>query len=195
MGRQARERNKVWGRVPELQFPHLRHRDGVPSSLEGGGSKHILSWVWKSSLQELVLPLPSPSSGSVSIFYPLRPSTFLTCPSSRKNPLHFHLVTDAVARNILEMLFHTWMVPAVGVSFYDLEELKAGALALLPSFPAVRSPYLPSRPAGWGHGGEVRAAWDPRTPGPVTPTEAQIPHPSWGLRLLSPMSPSACWHS
>ncbi|XP_042814106.1 LARGE xylosyl- and glucuronyltransferase 2 isoform X1 [Panthera tigris] len=42
----------------------------------------------------------------------------------RKNPLHFHLVTDAVARNILEMLFHTWMVPAVGVSFYDLEELK-----------------------------------------------------------------------
>ncbi|VFV45635.1 low quality protein:, partial [Lynx pardinus] len=32
----------------------------------------------------------------------------------RKNPLHFHLVTDAVARNILEMLFHTWMVPAVG---------------------------------------------------------------------------------
>ncbi|XP_039082715.1 LARGE xylosyl- and glucuronyltransferase 2 isoform X1 [Hyaena hyaena] len=42
----------------------------------------------------------------------------------RKNPLHFHLVTDAVARNILEMLFHTWMVPAVRVSFYDLEELK-----------------------------------------------------------------------
>ncbi|XP_027966842.1 LARGE xylosyl- and glucuronyltransferase 2 isoform X2 [Eumetopias jubatus] len=31
----------------------------------------------------------------------------------RKNPLHFHLVTDAMARNILEMLFHTWMVPAV----------------------------------------------------------------------------------
>ncbi|XP_059242734.1 xylosyl- and glucuronyltransferase LARGE2 isoform X1 [Mustela nigripes] len=42
----------------------------------------------------------------------------------RKNPLHFHLVTDAVARNILEMLFYTWMVPAVGVSFYDAEELK-----------------------------------------------------------------------
>ncbi|KAM5318148.1 xylosyl- and glucuronyltransferase LARGE2 isoform 1-T2 [Glossophaga mutica] len=31
----------------------------------------------------------------------------------RKNPLHLHLVTDAVARNILETLFHTWMVPAV----------------------------------------------------------------------------------
>ncbi|XP_029771397.1 LARGE xylosyl- and glucuronyltransferase 2 [Suricata suricatta] len=81
----------------------------------------------------------------------------------RKNPLHFHLVTDAVARNILEMLFHTWMVPAVGVSFYDLEELKAGALALL-HFPAVCSPVLPPRALGWGHGGEVRAAWDPSPP-------------------------------
>ncbi|XP_036883962.1 LARGE xylosyl- and glucuronyltransferase 2 isoform X3 [Sturnira hondurensis] len=42
----------------------------------------------------------------------------------RKNPLRLHLVTDAVARNILETLFHTWMVPAVGVSFYDADELK-----------------------------------------------------------------------
>uniref|UniRef100_A0A8C8ZE89 LARGE xylosyl- and glucuronyltransferase 2 n=1 Tax=Prolemur simus TaxID=1328070 RepID=A0A8C8ZE89_PROSS len=42
----------------------------------------------------------------------------------RKNPLHLHLVTDAVARNILETLFHTWMVPAVRVSFYDTEKLK-----------------------------------------------------------------------
>ncbi|XP_032139366.1 LARGE xylosyl- and glucuronyltransferase 2 isoform X4 [Sapajus apella] len=42
----------------------------------------------------------------------------------RKNPLHLHLVTDAVARNILETLFHTWMVPAVRVSFYDADELK-----------------------------------------------------------------------
>ncbi|XP_070283968.1 xylosyl- and glucuronyltransferase LARGE2 isoform X3 [Myotis yumanensis] len=42
----------------------------------------------------------------------------------RKNPLHLHLVTDAVARNILETLFHTWMVPAVRVSFYDANELK-----------------------------------------------------------------------
>ncbi|XP_069327375.1 xylosyl- and glucuronyltransferase LARGE2 [Eulemur rufifrons] len=42
----------------------------------------------------------------------------------RKNPLHLHLVTDAVARSILETLFHTWMVPAVRVSFYDAEELK-----------------------------------------------------------------------
>uniref|UniRef100_A0A8C5KVD8 LARGE xylosyl- and glucuronyltransferase 2 n=1 Tax=Jaculus jaculus TaxID=51337 RepID=A0A8C5KVD8_JACJA len=42
----------------------------------------------------------------------------------RKNPLHLHLVTDAVARNILETLFRTWMVPAVVVSFYDAEKLK-----------------------------------------------------------------------
>ncbi|NP_001160105.1 xylosyl- and glucuronyltransferase LARGE2 isoform 2 [Mus musculus] len=42
----------------------------------------------------------------------------------RKNPLHLHLITDAVARNILETLFRTWMVPAVVVSFYDAEELK-----------------------------------------------------------------------
>ncbi|CAI9153498.1 unnamed protein product [Rangifer tarandus platyrhynchus] len=42
----------------------------------------------------------------------------------RKNPLHLHLVTDAVARNILEMLFHTWMVPAVQISFYNADELK-----------------------------------------------------------------------
>ncbi|KFO19873.1 Glycosyltransferase-like protein LARGE2 [Fukomys damarensis] len=31
----------------------------------------------------------------------------------RKNPLHLHLVTDAVARSILETLFLTWMVPAL----------------------------------------------------------------------------------
>uniref|UniRef100_H0X777 LARGE xylosyl- and glucuronyltransferase 2 n=1 Tax=Otolemur garnettii TaxID=30611 RepID=H0X777_OTOGA len=36
----------------------------------------------------------------------------------RKNPLHLHLVTNAVARNILETLFHTWMVPAVHPSFF-----------------------------------------------------------------------------
>ncbi|XP_059787442.1 xylosyl- and glucuronyltransferase LARGE2 isoform X2 [Balaenoptera ricei] len=42
----------------------------------------------------------------------------------RKNPLHLHLVTDAVARNILETLFHTWMVPAVRISFYNADELK-----------------------------------------------------------------------
>jgi hypothetical protein len=50
-----------------------------------------------------------------------------------------------MARNILGTLFRTWMVPAVVVSFYDAEELKAGAStsALLPScthpFPYPRS--------------------------------------------------------
>ncbi|KAM5248012.1 xylosyl- and glucuronyltransferase LARGE2 [Ctenodactylus gundi] len=42
----------------------------------------------------------------------------------RKNPLHFHVVTDAVARNVLETLFRSWMVPALRVSFYDAEDLK-----------------------------------------------------------------------
>ncbi|CAO2579820.1 Xylosyl- and glucuronyltransferase LARGE2 [Lemmus lemmus] len=42
----------------------------------------------------------------------------------RKNPLHLHLVTDAVARSILETLFRTWLVPAVAIRFYDAEELK-----------------------------------------------------------------------
>lgn len=42
----------------------------------------------------------------------------------RKNPLHLHLVTDAVARSILETVFRTWMLPAVHVSFYDADELK-----------------------------------------------------------------------
>lgn len=42
-------------------------------------------------------------------------------------------MTDAVARNILETLFRTWMVPALGVSFYDADQLKAGNLLLLPS--------------------------------------------------------------
>uniref|UniRef100_A0A5F8H4U0 LARGE xylosyl- and glucuronyltransferase 2 n=1 Tax=Monodelphis domestica TaxID=13616 RepID=A0A5F8H4U0_MONDO len=41
-----------------------------------------------------------------------------------KNPLHFHLVTDTVARSILETLFSTWMVPSVLVSFYNADELK-----------------------------------------------------------------------
>nr|XP_042131682.1 LARGE xylosyl- and glucuronyltransferase 2 isoform X1 [Peromyscus maniculatus bairdii] len=45
-------------------------------------------------------------------------------PPKRKNPLHLHLVTDAVARNILETLFRTWMVPALVIRFYDAEELK-----------------------------------------------------------------------
>lgn len=42
----------------------------------------------------------------------------------RRNPLHFHIITDSIARKILADLFHTWMVPAVHVNFYDADELK-----------------------------------------------------------------------
>lgn len=75
-------------------------------------------------------------------------------------------MTDAVARNILETLFHTWMVPAVRVSFYDAEELKAGALALLPSSPACPAlSFLPG--PGGGEGLELLG-----TPSSITLTEA-----------------------
>uniref|UniRef100_A0A8C7UL85 LARGE xylosyl- and glucuronyltransferase 2 n=1 Tax=Oncorhynchus mykiss TaxID=8022 RepID=A0A8C7UL85_ONCMY len=45
----------------------------------------------------------------------------------RKNPLHFHFITDAVANQILSSLFQSWMVPSVQVSFYDADELKVNA--------------------------------------------------------------------
>ncbi|KAG7234518.1 hypothetical protein INR49_004533 [Caranx melampygus] len=45
--------------------------------------------------------------------------------SSRRNPLHFHFITDSIAQQILSSLFHTWMVPAVRVDFYDADELKS----------------------------------------------------------------------
>ncbi|XP_072321607.1 xylosyl- and glucuronyltransferase LARGE2s [Eucyclogobius newberryi] len=43
----------------------------------------------------------------------------------RRNPLHFHFITDSVARQILSALFQSWMVPSVQVSFYDAETLKS----------------------------------------------------------------------
>lgn len=120
-------------------------------------------------------------------------SAFLTCPSQRKNPLHFHLVTDAMARNILEMLFHTWMVPAVRVSFYDAEELKAGALALPHFFLAVPGPFFPPRASGVGACGRGQSCLGP--PSPITPTEPQIPHPPWGVCLLPRVTRSVFGHS
>lgn len=82
-------------------------------------------------------------------------------------------MTDAVARNILDTLFHTWMVPAVGISFYNADELKAGALALLHSSPAcLARSFLP------GCGGQGREFQElPGTPSSITPAEAQIPLP------------------
>ncbi|KAK4832459.1 hypothetical protein QYF61_023506 [Mycteria americana] len=41
-----------------------------------------------------------------------------------RNPLHFHLIADAIAKQILATLFQTWMVPAVRIDFYDADELK-----------------------------------------------------------------------
>ncbi|XP_036391265.1 LARGE xylosyl- and glucuronyltransferase 2-like isoform X2 [Megalops cyprinoides] len=43
----------------------------------------------------------------------------------RRNPLHFHFITDMVAHQILSSLFQSWMVPSVQVSFYDTDELKS----------------------------------------------------------------------
>ncbi|KAM9860431.1 xylosyl- and glucuronyltransferase LARGE2s [Aulostomus maculatus] len=43
----------------------------------------------------------------------------------RRNPLHFHFITDTVAHRILSSLFQSWMVPSVQVSFYDADELKS----------------------------------------------------------------------
>ncbi|XP_012686144.1 LARGE xylosyl- and glucuronyltransferase 2 [Clupea harengus] len=43
----------------------------------------------------------------------------------RRNPLHFHFITDTVAHQILSALFQSWMVPSVQVSFYDADELKS----------------------------------------------------------------------
>uniref|UniRef100_A0A8B9H1R0 LARGE xylosyl- and glucuronyltransferase 1 n=1 Tax=Astyanax mexicanus TaxID=7994 RepID=A0A8B9H1R0_ASTMX len=43
----------------------------------------------------------------------------------RRNPLHFHFITDSIAQQILASLFRTWMVPAVRVNFYDADELKS----------------------------------------------------------------------
>ncbi|NWU75750.1 LARG2 glucuronyltransferase, partial [Onychorhynchus coronatus] len=44
----------------------------------------------------------------------------------RKNPLHFHFITDSVAHQILQTLFQSWMVPSVHISFYNADDLKAG---------------------------------------------------------------------
>ncbi|TRZ22783.1 hypothetical protein HGM15179_004299 [Zosterops borbonicus] len=42
----------------------------------------------------------------------------------RKNPLHFHFITDSVAHQILQTLFQSWMVPSIYVSFYNADDLK-----------------------------------------------------------------------
>ncbi|XP_065647225.1 xylosyl- and glucuronyltransferase LARGE2s isoform X2 [Hydra vulgaris] len=43
----------------------------------------------------------------------------------RRHPLHFHFISDISGRHVLQVLFKTWMLKQVGVSFYDAEKLKA----------------------------------------------------------------------
>jgi len=42
----------------------------------------------------------------------------------RRNPLHFHFISDAVAKKILTVLFKTWAITAVDTSFYSTEILQ-----------------------------------------------------------------------
>ena len=41
----------------------------------------------------------------------------------RHNPIHFHFISDKEARSILSLLFETWSIPQVTVSFYNTEEV------------------------------------------------------------------------
>ncbi|KAG8514031.1 LARGE xylosyl- and glucuronyltransferase 1 [Galemys pyrenaicus] len=51
----------------------------------------------------------------------------------RRNPLHFHLIADSIAEQILATLFQTWMVPAVRVDFYNADELKLHSTGIRPT--------------------------------------------------------------
>lgn len=42
----------------------------------------------------------------------------------RKNPLHFHFISDDIAHSILSTLFTTWSVPGLRVSFYSTADLE-----------------------------------------------------------------------
>ncbi|KAG1663199.1 LARGE xylosyl- and glucuronyltransferase 1 [Nymphon striatum] len=43
----------------------------------------------------------------------------------RKNPLHFHFISDEVAQLILKRLFDTWSVSGVGVTFYSADKIQS----------------------------------------------------------------------
>uniref|UniRef100_UPI00358F8CC7 xylosyl- and glucuronyltransferase LARGE1-like isoform X2 n=1 Tax=Myxine glutinosa TaxID=7769 RepID=UPI00358F8CC7 len=43
----------------------------------------------------------------------------------RRNPLHFHFITDDVAYRVLQTLFKTWMVPSLQIDFYNADALKS----------------------------------------------------------------------
>ena len=41
----------------------------------------------------------------------------------RRNPVHFHFISDSKARDILATLFSTWRIPEVNTSFYETEKV------------------------------------------------------------------------
>uniref|UniRef100_T1JEW5 Glycosyltransferase-like protein LARGE1 n=1 Tax=Strigamia maritima TaxID=126957 RepID=T1JEW5_STRMM len=43
----------------------------------------------------------------------------------RKNPLHFHFISDSVAQLILQTMFQTWTVPGVEVNFYLADNVQS----------------------------------------------------------------------
>ncbi len=47
----------------------------------------------------------------------------------RKNPLHFHFISDHIAQHILETVFDTWKLHAVEVTFYQADDLKVRFVA------------------------------------------------------------------
>ncbi|KAK2533156.1 Gyltl1b [Columba livia] len=63
----------------------------------------------------------------------------------RKNPLHFHFITDSVAHQILQTLFQSWMVPSVHISFYNADDLKAGTYPPLPCPNPPEVSWIPNK--------------------------------------------------
>lgn len=51
----------------------------------------------------------------------------------RRNPLHFHFVSDAQAKITLSTIFETWQLPAIEVSIYSAEEA-AKQVSWIPNF-------------------------------------------------------------
>lgn len=43
----------------------------------------------------------------------------------RQHPLHFHFISDSAGRHVLQVLFKTWKLQKVSISFYDADKLKA----------------------------------------------------------------------
>ena len=100
--------------------------------------------IWSHTYSSLVSL--HPAHGSVVLF-----------PFCRRNPLHFHFITDTVAHQILSALFQSWMVPSVQVSFYDADELKVKTHTLLRWLMTSRFQSIPLT-------GMCHCHWAPQTP-------------------------------